>query len=256
MILCYASDEKMYKYLHSTISRAFDYAPSVEKVCVGVKTKVTKEELRLDDDRIELVDMSFVDDELKFYFERETSEEHKKLDIQNKHNHKQWGTMSFARFYFPQVIPDVDKALYLDIDTWINFYLSELEKIDMEKYAVAGVREEQLSSNYTKKYHYRFNYLNSGVLYMNFNFFRKSNFLTVIKNALSNPDNYFPLPDQDLLSMALQEYILPIDSKFNDFHSTADCEKVVITHCNPTKQWNPESPLFEDYKKYDQMPFR
>ena len=54
--------------------------------------------------------------------------------------------MTFSRLALPTILENESRVLYLDVDTLIRGNLSEFYNIDLDGYAVAGVKEPNKSS--------------------------------------------------------------------------------------------------------------
>lgn len=85
----------------------------------------------------------------------------------------------YLRLLAPTLLPDIDKALYLDCDLIVNGDIQELYNINLEDYAVAAVHDATLSYNIVKDYlgydYWKDGYFNSGVLLMNLRYWRTHN---------------------------------------------------------------------------------
>lgn len=125
---------------------------------------------------------------------------------------------TYLRLLLPSVLPDLDKVLYLDCDMIIDGNLKELWDINIENYALAGVRDSENDNIrlYNRLgYDQSLGYINAGVLLMNLKEWRKDNVLSeAIKRITSNPRKYCYW-DQDFINEFYCDRKLLLDFKFN-----------------------------------------
>ena len=186
---------------------------------------------------------------------------------------------AYFRFLLPTILPDIDKIIYLDSDMIVVSNIAELWNVDVEQYAVAGVRD---SENDNIRLYNRLNYdqslgyINSGVLLINLKEWRKDNFLSeAIKRIASNPKKYC-YHDQDFINEFYCDRKLLLDFKFNlmEFYCGysklimnkkhyRDIEEaiknpVIVHFCGNIKPWHNEysSPIKHVFCKYaDNQPY-
>lgn len=123
----------------------------------------------------------------------------------------------YLRLLAPTLLPDIDKALYLDCDLIVNGDIQELYNINLEDYAVAAVHDATLSYNIVKDYlgydYWKDGYFNSGVLLMNLRYWRIHNLQNKLVDYLNS--NQVALPDQDALNIVLHGRVKWIHPKWN-----------------------------------------
>ena len=78
-----------------------------------------------------------------------------------------WTYISFARCYLADILTDVDKVLYLDLDVFFEKDISELWNIDISNYAIAGAVDVNYKEHNAPYIDNPNAYINSGVLLMN-----------------------------------------------------------------------------------------
>lgn len=128
------------------------------------------------------------------------------LDPKGYNYNNAWTYMTLIRLALPEIFPDEDRILWLDVDTIVEKDIGDLFELDFKNNYVAMV-EEPVRSKFPFKYH------NSGVLLMNLPLIRKDN----IHNKwiqLANTE-LFTAPDQDVINLICQGEILTIDPKWN-----------------------------------------
>ncbi len=91
-------------------------------------------------------------------------------------SNSEWSIATWYRILLPEILPDVDKVLYLDCDVIVNGCLDDLFGMDMEEALVAGAVDTQ---NYNDEVFNRLNldksgvYICAGVLLMNLKLWRE-----------------------------------------------------------------------------------
>ena len=150
------------------------------------------------------------------------------------------GTM--FRLILPEILPNLDKIIYLDADLFVNGDIKELWDVDIREYCLAGVIDEGVDiHNYPRilnKYPKikKESYFNAGVLYINLKKLREFGNLKklVVDFLIENPEA--GLPDQDALNVIFHNKVLYLDGSWNRFvylHRKDNVEKLdkAIFHC-------------------------
>lgn len=143
------------------------------------------------------------------------------------------GTM--FRCSLPELLPNLNRIIYLDADLFVNRDIKELWDVDICEYCLAGVADEGVDiHNYPKilnKYPgiKKESYFNVGVLYMNLKKLREFGNLKklVVDFLVENPEA--GLPDQDALNVIFHNKVLYLDGSWNQFvfmHRKDNVEKL------------------------------
>ena len=143
------------------------------------------------------------------------------------------GTM--FRCSLPELLPNLNRIIYLDADLFVNRDIKELWDVDICEYCLAGVADEGVDiHNYPKilnKYSgiKKESYFNAGVLYMNLKKLREFGNLKklVVDFLVENPEA--GLPDQDALNVIFHNKVLYLDGSWNQFvfmHRKDNVEKL------------------------------
>lgn len=143
------------------------------------------------------------------------------------------GTM--FRCSLPELLPNLNRIIYLDADLFVNRDIKELWDVDICEYCLAGVADEGVDiHNYPKilnKYLgiKKESYFNAGVLYMNLKKLREFGNLKklVVDFLVENPE--VGLPDQDALNVIFHNKVLYLDGSWNQFvfmHRKDNVEKL------------------------------
>lgn len=131
----------------------------------------------------------------------------------------------YYRLLLPNLLPDLDKIIYLDCDIVLNGSLEEFWNVDIDGYA-CGVVEDQESDDIIL--HNRIGvydtYFNSGVILFNMDYWRKNNVLEDVVNYIyDNPEKCI-YPDQDAMNAILHGKVkfCPYGYNFQDLWHTTE----------------------------------
>lgn len=131
----------------------------------------------------------------------------------------------YYRLLLPQLLPQLDRIIYLDCDIVLNGSLEGLWKTDIDGYA-CGVIEDQESDDIIL--HNRIGvyttYFNSGVLLINMEYWRQHDIMRqVVDYIYNNPDKCI-FPDQDAMNAVLQGKVkfCPYGYNFQDLWYSAE----------------------------------
>lgn len=118
---------------------------------------------------------------------------------------------SLYRLLIPDMVPQLDKGIYLDVDMLVNRDICELWDTDLGEYAMAAVREPGVQRVY----------YNSGMLFMNLKILRedeKKYGRSLLERCVDViQKNNFSFPDQDAINILYANRILPMDDVWNTF---------------------------------------
>ena len=153
--------------------------------------------------------------------------------------------MVLTRCYFTELLPNVDKILYLDLDIMITEDISEIWEIDIDNYAIAGVIDSGVNTQFVPYIWDKANYINVGAILMNLKYLRESGLDKEIDKLLRS--YFLRFPDQDAINMACYGHIKNIDYKWNSSDATTISEHPKINHVIRTKPWNPNSKWFPQW---------
>lgn len=175
---------------------------------------------------------------------------------------KQFTAGTLLRLQLPELLPNIDKVLYLDCDMVVLTDISKLWNTNLDKYYLGACIDTGFASlgNITKKYWKNRgiptdNYFNAGMLLLNLNKLRESSFSQKAFNYL-NKHRDVQLLDQDVLNWFCQDEYLMLDEKYNIFTHRNDAENYLddcILHYTSggRKPWNVYSgPIDNYYWKY------
>ncbi|MDE7079579.1 MAG: hypothetical protein K2O95_05635 [Clostridia bacterium] len=134
--------------------------------------------------------------------------------------------------YLRMLLPTLDlneKIIYLDSDTMCCSDLAQLWDIDISQYEFAAVRDHMGQHFFGR------DYINSGVLYLNFDMIGKSGLFDRGIEKIKNKRLFFP--DQTVLNK-YGKRILRLPRKFNEQRGAREGETVIKHFCQGIK-WVP-----------------
>lgn len=156
-----------------------------------------------------------------------------------------WSYMCMMRAAFPQMFPQHDKALSLDIDIIVNEDISALWDLDLTDYYYAGVPEPCRQKTSTDPI-----YCNFGVIMMNLDKLRRDGKDQEAIDLLNRTK--LGCPEQDAFNRVCAHHILPLSPNYNFTpfsHITGEPDNEIITHYAGLKYWK----HFEPVRKYGNM---
>ena len=118
-----------------------------------------------------------------------------------------------------QYIPDVDKLLYIDVDTLTNGSLDDLWNTDIEQYSLAACKDffiEIEQADYKAQIGLEnHHYFNAGVLLINMRRWRELNVLEMSLTWLNKYKDVIKYQDQDILNGIFKDDVKFINTRFN-----------------------------------------
>ena len=120
---------------------------------------------------------------------------------------------TYMRYFIPEILPDVDKVIYLDTDLIVRKDLSPLYDTDVSGYPLAAVREPYMERKYRRRCGIPPNtpVFNAGVLLMNLKYWRETGLgQKALEYSLKTGRN-----DQKTLNKLLVGNFLPLNLTWN-----------------------------------------
>ena len=129
-----------------------------------------------------------------------------------------WVTVeAWFRCLMADLLPNIDKVLYLDCDTIVRSSLSDLFKVDLEDNLVGVVEDVSRSKTNASRIALEDNfYFNSGVMLINTKAWRKVNFFNYLKNIVMTDGKIGN--DQDALNKACDSKKCRLSPKYDYMH--------------------------------------
>ncbi|MBQ8459062.1 glycosyltransferase family 8 protein [bacterium] len=152
---------------------------------------------------------------------------------------------TYFRYILANLLPNLDKILYLDVDLVVNGELSSLWNTDIDNYYCAGVEDINFDTNsYKKEISLNDNdiYINAGVILFNLKKIRENK---ISDKFFENQELYnnIKYQDQDIINITLRNNIKKLDYIYNFTTKTSRKfpklkEKAIIIHyVGPKKPW-------------------
>ncbi len=125
-----------------------------------------------------------------------------------------------SRFLIADLKPNLDKAIYLDVDIIVLGDIKELYNQNLEDYTIGAIEEKYFKENNTYFYEnydaeYEHNYFNSGVLLIHLAKWRKEKISAKLFAIEEKERTKLQYVDQDLLNIYFLNNYKILDEKFN-----------------------------------------
>ena len=168
---------------------------------------------------------------------------------------------TYYRYVIPELLPDIDKILYLDADIIVNGDISPLYDTDISKYYMAGGYDLYIDDiKYKPEIGFGQDdlYVNTGVLLMNLKQMRTDNIPKKLINTTKKMAGKIKYQDQDIINIVCRGKILQFDSIYNYTSHNILKEKrkykraVIIHYTGANKPWLPDSnnPMRHLWRRY------
>lgn len=147
----------------------------------------------------------------------------------------EWSMAAWARCLIPDMLPGIDKILYLDCDVIVNSTLDGLFEIDMTNYAIAGcVDPQSYGPGANKRLGLKGNniYVCSGVLLMNLDYWRAHAIKEKIIDQAIRMNGIFEFPDQDAINLVCADSKLVLNPKYGVMPSNFICDGFLRQYAN------------------------
>lgn len=141
---------------------------------------------------------------------------------------------AYARMKLADLLPEVNKIIYLDCDIIVKSSLKELFAYEISgKYIAAA---EDIGCTFLRKYHkdicpYDYCYINSGVLVINLEEWRNNNIPAILYATAKSGINHFQ-HDQEIINIVCHDKCVPLDLLWNVQDSFYRDDLIVKTHPN------------------------
>ena len=135
-----------------------------------------------------------------------------------KSNVSGFNSIVLARLLLTHYLPkSISSILYLDCDVIVNGSLKDLDKMQLNNYAFSAVPELCMPPTQKKLIGLKNSdpYYNSGVLFINLNYWRKHKLDQQFMDYYSSMNGQLLYPDQDILNHCCKGHILPLSHKYN-----------------------------------------
>lgn len=166
-----------------------------------------------------------------------------------------WPRSVYARLMIPDLLPDHDRAIYIDSDALVAADLSDLWSLDLAGNLAAGSLDWMMSPKLLAEIGVgRDEYINTGVILMDLARWRVERISEqAIKLLLDRPTLDFP--DQTAINLAAKGRITLLGREYNflarEFTNFGRVMPRIIHYAGPDKPWwNRRAPLADVYGAY------
>ncbi len=160
---------------------------------------------------------------------------------------------TYARLNLTYYIKDIDKAIYIDVDTLTNGSLKDLWDIDLEDYALAACQDTFIDIEHT---YYKSSigldkniYFNAGILLLNLKKWREENVFQCSVDWMNKYRGVMKYQDQDILNGIFKDKVKIINNRFNftpsernlirnRYKTNTDMPVVIYHYCGNRKFWH------------------
>ena len=252
MDICYATNESFAPYMAVSITSLLENNAShsvVIHILHSDLNEATKARLKMFETRYK---------NAKIIFHKIDDSRFEKFGLTIGHITRE----TYFRYMIAEVLPNIDRVLYLDGDTIVNGDISELFDTDLTNHYCAGVSDIYIESiGYKKILGLDGLYINAGVILFNLDEMRRTNIAEKLFKLTA--ENNFKYQDQDAINVAFNGKIKELDCVYNfkRAYQKAFPEKVpsakIVHYVGPNKPWkkfslNRLKRLYFKYKKLSQ----
>lgn len=156
---------------------------------------------------------------------------------------------TYFRYLIAELLPNSEKALYLDADLVVNGSLEDLWNTPLDGYYVAGVKDGYIEEKgYKTQIGLKENdlYINAGVLLLNLSKIRQDNKVAQLFEATEGLQGKITFQDQDVINIVFNGQIKELDSIYNFMVRNVKKERgkrksAIVIHYNGRKKpWSKE----------------
>lgn len=162
------------------------------------------------------------------------------FDPEGPNAKKRWSYMALMKLALPEVFPELDRILWLDVDTIVNKDIGDLFDMDLEDNLIAAAEELMRSKP-------PFRYFNTGVMVMDLDGLRGLAAENLIRLANGHEMQF---PDQDAINLCLQWKIKKISATYNSNYWIEEVDDPAVTHFAADRFYE-ERRLWKQYENMD-----
>lgn len=156
---------------------------------------------------------------------------------------------TYYRLFLSELLPHVDKLIYLDCDIIVRHSLEDLWNVDLNDYALGAVYQIcdwNVQANQRLGIPIEYGYFNAGVLLINLTYWRNYNYLQLFLDYIEKNRNKIVYHDQDVLNYVAHTSTLMLPCKWNML--SVFFYPSVLMECDVDENGN-ILRKFEEYKK-------
>lgn len=159
---------------------------------------------------------------------------------------------TYYRLMISDLLPDIDKVIYLDCDIVVNGSLAELWDIDITNYAIAAVL--QIGHGFEAErlgYPMSYGYFNAGVNMLNLSYFRKHHIKEALFQYAERNADKLLYNDQDILNAVLYDkcfHLLPMWNMTSMAYDPYINRRGDVKNGNVVNRFDKEKENINEYK--------
>lgn len=168
-----------------------------------------------------------------------------------------WTSAIYARILIPELLPQYDRAIYIDADTTVVSDLTELWSTPLNGTLIAGVVDGYLQQSELDQVRVpREEYINSGVLVFDLALWRKERIAEKVFEYLAGHRKLI-FPDQSAINAIVKGRVTFLERRWNFFSWQYELipgtTPAIIHYTADNKPWNkrraPLAAIYEAYRK-------
>lgn len=168
---------------------------------------------------------------------------------------------AYAPLFLPEILPDHERVIWLDVDTIVLADLLPLWRVDLRSALVAAIPDDFISQDELEATETTLGtYFNSGIMVMNLTRWRRDKLASLAKDLMHDP--HLICEDQSVLNRVCRGRVLLLDRRWN-FHASRLHEypamlrprpPAIVHYCGQRKPWREQvafQRLFMDFLPAD-----
>ena len=136
---------------------------------------------------------------------------------------KHFSLNTYSRFLIPNLLPNIDKALYIDTDMVICGDITEIYNKQLDRKGIGAVAymDEDCNPKLYSKYKQKLNiqakhrYFNAGLLLIDCQYWRKYNIVKQLMEKTASLKDIIEMPDQDILNIVFESNYKELEPQYN-----------------------------------------
>ena len=186
------------------------------------------------------------------------------FDLSRFPNLRHYSLNTFSRYFIPELMPDLGKIIYIDVDVIVKDDIAELYKQKLGKYMVGAVLEDFYAGNYTKLkekiwplYKGGDHYFNAGVLLLDVQKMIKTKCSEKLVDLTVKLFDKLNCPDQDVFNIIFDGNFKVLDYRYNFMpdhwdrlqakHPEITTVDPLVIHYTGKKPWKAKSARSADF---------
>lgn len=207
--ICLSTDDNYIQYTATVVASILSNAKKSDNYHFYILAKVLQEKNKkyfLELKKIKNCDISFLD-----------VSENLLKNFVNIEMHQHLNLSVYNRLFIPDLLPHIDKVIYLDSDIVVVNNIADLNNIDMGDNLFLGVLDPFADKHSANLGYSNYPYINSGVLLINCQKLRSAHYLDKLVSSIEYLKDKAKAGDQDFINYCFHKKIGLISSIWNVF---------------------------------------